>query len=178
MTSRAVLQAFAIILVGGALGALNKGINPNAPNWIGFYPVSSASDTAKIPESAQPDDPPFVSVGDAASLFNKPGVLFVDARDEYDYKVGHVKGAVNVPFEGDPKIKDDFMAKTPKDQEMVIYCAGADCDLSLYLGRTLKLAGFSRVHIFFGGWSDWQLQKMPTDSVPGNGVTTGSGEGQ
>lgn len=173
MFSGVVLTRVIIIVVlGFALGAVNKSVNPNAPNWIGYYPVSSEGDTTIIPEAAEPDDPPFISVGEAAELFNR-NVLFVDARDTWDYEEGHVRGAVNVPFEGDEQILNDFIATTAKDREMVVYCAGAECDLSLYLGRTLQYEGFTNVHIFFGGWSDWQTQKLPMSTN-----TDGAGQGE
>jgi rhodanese-related sulfurtransferase len=156
-------RCIALILLAFGLGMANMALNPNSPGFIGHYPVISAADTAIIPEAAEPDDPPYLSIGEAADLFNTPGVIFVDARDSWDYEQGYIKGAVNVPFEGDEQIYMDFVAATPKDQVMVVYCAGAECDLSLYLGRNLKYDGFTNVNIFFGGWSDWRLKELPAD---------------
>lgn len=161
-------RALLIVILGFGLGALNKLVNPNAPGWIGYYPVSSEGDTAIIPEAAEPTDPEFISVGAAADLFNR-GVLFVDARDEWDYQQGHVRGAVNVPFEGDESILEEFLASADKSRDMVVYCSGAECDLSLYLGRTLQAEGFTGVHIFFGGWNDWVTQELPTDGSDSEG---------
>lgn len=159
-------KSVALIVLAFGLGMANMALNPNSPDLIGHYPVISASDTAVIPEAAEPDDPPYLSIGEAADLFNTPGVLFVDARDEWDYHEGHIKGAVNVPFEGDEQIYLDFIAATAKDQVMVVYCNGADCDLSLYLARNLQYDGFTNTNIFFGGWSDWQLKELPAEKSP------------
>lgn len=169
-----ILRAVFLILAGVALGAANQMVNPNAPEFVGSYPDVSSEDTAKIPEAAEEDDPPYISIGEAAGLFNSPQTLFVDARDEWDFQQGHIKGAINVPFEGDPQILDDFIAATAKDQQMVVYCGGAECDLSLYLGRTLAAEGFTRVNIFFGGWSDWLKLEMPT-ATPEDGAQNESG---
>ena len=155
----------AIVVISFALGTLNFFVNDSAPKfYIGHYLAYSASDTAAIPEAADPTDPPFVSVGEAANLFNASDVLFVDARDEYDYQQGHIKGAINVPFEGEEIHLTDFLNSVDWSATTVIYCGGADCDLSLYLARFLNDTGFTSVNIFFGGWSDWNLRELPIDS--------------
>ncbi len=180
MSAKTIIRMVFIILIGSALGVVNKFVNPKAPGFIGYYPVISATDTAKIPEAADEGDPPYISIGEAADFFNTPGVLFVDARDEWDYNEGHIRGAVNIPFETDDEtILENFMAETPKDQPLVVYCNGADCDLSLYLGRTLAAEGFTGVNIFFGGWTDWQLQELPfgksSESESGDAANQDSG---
>lgn len=163
MHTNTLFRALAIIALSFVIGAVNKYVNANAPNWVGYYPVSSDADTAKIPEAAGEDDPKYLSIGEAADLYNTPGVIFVDARDEWDYNEGHIKGAVNVPFEGDEQIYLDFVTATPNEQIVVVYCNGAECDLSLYLGRNLEYDGFTNVNIFFGGWSDWKLKELPSE---------------
>ncbi len=168
MSAKTIIRMVFIILVGLGLGVINKFVNPKAPGFIGYYPVISATDTAKIPEAADEGDPPYISIGEAADFFNTPGVLFVDARDVWDYQEGHIRGAVNIPFESDDEtILENFLTNTPKDKPLVVYCNGADCDLSLYLGRTLAVEGFTGVNIFFGGWTDWQLQELPSDKSEG-----------
>lgn len=166
MNPKVISQSLAIVALAFILGAANKYANPNAPKWVGYYPVSSETDTAKIPEAAEEGDPTYISVGEAADFFNREGVLFVDARDEWDYEQGHIAGAVNIPFESeDESILENFLSNTPKDQPMVVYCNGAECDLSLYLGRTLAAEDFTAVYIFFGGWNDWTLKELPTEGA-------------
>ena len=43
-------------------------------------------------------EPKAIHLEQAYTLFKK-GVTFVDARDESDYLTGHIKNAVNIPFE-------------------------------------------------------------------------------
>jgi len=178
MSGVTLTRMLLIILLGVALGVVNKFVNPNAPDFVGYYPVVSASDTAKIPEAAEEGDPPYISIGEAADFFNTPGVLFVDARDEWDYNQGHIKGAVSLPFETDDEtILERFIARTPKDKQIVVYCNGADCDLSLYMGRTLAAEGYTGVHIFFGGWTDWQLQHLPIEKSDSTESDESQGKG-
>lgn len=171
MNPKIISQSLAIVFLALVFGAANKYANPNSPKWIGYYPVSSLTDTAKIPEAAEEGDPPYISVGEALDFFNREDVMFVDARDEWDYEQGHIAGAVNMPYESeDESILEDFLSNTPKDQLMIIYCNGAECDLSLYLGRTLAAEGFGAVQIFFGGWSDWTLKDLPTQGSAAGGA--------
>lgn len=167
-------RSAALILLAFGLGMANMALNPNSPDLIGHYPVISAADTAIIPETAMDDDPPYLSIGEAADFYNTPGVLFIDARDEWDYNEGYIKGAINIPFEGDEKIYFDFIETIAKDQVMVVYCAGAECDLSLGLGRNLQYDGFTNVNIFFGGWSDWRLKDLPAVLPAGSGTDSES----
>lgn len=170
MNPKIISQSLAIVFLSFVFGAANKYANPNSPKWIGYYPVSSITDTAKIPEAAEEGDPPYISVGEALDFFNREGVLFVDARDPWDYEQGHITGAVNIPFESeDESVLENFLSNTSKDQIMVVYCNGAECDLSLYLGRTLAYEGFGEVHIFFGGWNDWILKELPAQLSAGGG---------
>lgn len=47
--------------------------------------------------------------------------IFIDVRETYEYAMGHVKGAINIP-------PDELMAgakkldNVPKDTELVLYC--------------------------------------------------------
>lgn len=164
-SSHTIIRVVAIVAISFALGTLNFFVNDSAPKYyIGHYLVFSPGDTAVIPEAADSTDPPYVSVSEAANLFNASNVLFVDARDEYDYQQGHIEGAINVPFEGEEIHLTDFLNSVDWSAKTVIYCGGADCDLSLYLARFLNDTGFTSVNIFFGGWNDWELRELPTDS--------------
>jgi phage shock protein E len=47
--------------------------------------------------------------------------IFIDVREPFEFKMGHVKGAINIPpaelMAGAPKLKD-----VSKDTELVLYC--------------------------------------------------------
>lgn len=49
---------------------------------------------------------------------NDGKTLIVDVRPEADYKEGHVKGAINVPFD---KVEEN-LDKLPKDKDIALYC--------------------------------------------------------
>ncbi|HXG00551.1 MAG TPA: rhodanese-like domain-containing protein, partial [Bacteroidota bacterium] len=110
-------------------------------------PVQSAEASSVAPE--------FISYEEAARLFERGAALFVDARHDYDYKLGHIKGAMNVPLK-DFDLASSQLSRVPKDTLIVTYCDGADCNSSVELAQKLSAAGFTNVRIFFGGWNEWK----------------------
>ena len=121
-----------------------------------------------VPPSAEDGDPPFISLDEAAALFQTPGVLFIDARDPEDFEVNRVKGSINIaydylPDENYEQYFTELEGRIPHDTRIVIYCSGSECELSLYMGRDLVLYGYQDVKIFYGGWNDWVNSGLPVE---------------
>lgn len=134
---------------------------------IGSWPSSGGSEAA-VPPSAEDGDPPFISLDEAAALFQTRGVIFIDARDPEDYALNHIKGAISIPYDYLPEDNlDEFWAdltlKIPNSSQLVIYCSGSECELSLFLGRDMIQRGYTDIKIFYGGWSDWEKAALPTE---------------
>lgn len=98
-------------------------------------------------------EPKAVTLDQAYKLFNS-GVLFIDARDEADYVLGHISNSINIPFDDFDNHKQK-LEKLSKEKPMVVYCAGTDCDLSHLLANLLFEKGYKQVYVFFGGWNEW-----------------------
>lgn len=109
------------------------------------------------------NDPKSINLEQAFTLFNK-GVKFIDARDDFDYNEGHISKAINIPFyafeENEYKLNN-----INKDEAIVTYCSGTDCDLSVLLGNKLAAMGYKKVFVFFGGWWDWIEANYPTNTT-------------
>ncbi len=105
-------------------------------------------------------EPRAIKIDLAYKLF-KQGVKFIDARMPNEYEAGHIKGAYNIPFDGDERYRD-ILNNFSKDEIIVVYCGGTDCDLSIYLGNEIFEKGFKRVYVFFGGWNEWLENNYPT----------------
>ena len=63
--------------------------------------------------------------------------IIVDVREPFEYKLGHVKGAINLPpsqiIAGAEKLKE-----VPKDTEIVLYCvSGSRSNVSMNYLRDL-----------------------------------------
>ena len=83
------------------------------------------------------------------------GFIFIDARDESEYKAGHIKSAINLPIYDFDKYKKVISGIT-KSQTIVCYCGGTDCDLSTQLAKKLYSLGYRNNYIFIGGWEQWK----------------------
>ncbi len=106
-------------------------------------------------------EPIAINLNQAYKLF-KQNITFLDARENEDYKAGHIKGALSLPYYDFESYKN-ILEKIPKDNIIVTYCAGTDCDLSILLGKQLFELGYKRVYIFFDGWNEWIKAKYPVD---------------
>lgn len=106
-------------------------------------------------------EPKAIKIGLAYKLFND-GVKFIDARPVEEFNQGHIKNAINIPFYESEKY-EQALAKISKDEVIVTYCGGHDCDLSIMLGDELFNKGFKKVYIFYGGWNDWLANNYPIE---------------
>ena len=129
---------------------------------IGNWPSRTGSDDGPvIPPSAEEGDPPFVTLEDAAAKYQSPDIIFVDSRDPEDFKYGHIKRAINIPFDYIDDYWDDYIESLDRSRGYVVYCSGNECETSLNLGRYLSSWGFPHVYIFYGGWHEWEENGLP-----------------
>ncbi len=103
-----------------------------------------------------------ITLKQAYALYNK-NVQFVDARDYVEYEIGHIQGAISLPYYEFDEYKS-VLQSFSKNIPLVAYCDGRDCDLSIMLGDKLFEMGYKQVYIFFGGWIDWQDNNYPVES--------------
>ena len=166
MNKHIVSRAALIVVLASVLAVAHNAVSPHRIALVGTWPSTFGADSAAVPPSYKEDDPEILRLDEAVAFYQSAGVQFVDARDEADYQLGHIPGAINFPFD----YYDDFAAtvlpKLDKERELVTYCGGEDCELSLYMARQLRLEGFTKLHIFFGGYTQWQEAGLPVE-VPG-----------
>jgi len=104
-----------------------------------------------------------LSVMGVKERFDKKTCVFLDARKPEEYLEGHIPGALNFYGNELDKFAPVVIPQlVDKNQEIITYCHGGDCDLSLQVAKTLMEAGFTHVEIFSGGWPDWQKASYPT----------------
>ena len=152
---RALREAGALLLAATALGfvysaAVQKGIF--GPSLAPAEGQPAASTLAPV----------MIPLDSAKSYFAAGQALFVDARHEFDYKLGHIKGAINVPL-NEYDAKKSILNTTSKDKLIVVYCDGAECNSSIEFSAKLFADGFTDVKIFFGGWREWEAAHLPTE---------------
>ncbi len=165
---RAITQIVQLCILAAVFAVGRNTIAPGGIAWVGQWTAATAStdssNAAPHSPSAQPDDPPFLTFEAAKAKFADPGVIFLDARDPEDYRAGHIARSIALPFEEFDQYWPDVEPQLPRDREIVAYCSGAECELSLFLARHLRTLGYTKLSIFFGGWSKWQEQGLPADT--------------
>lgn len=126
------------------------------------HQVIQAQDSATAGDTAAVE-PLAVDLPQAEQLFHGGKALFIDARHEDEFLLGHIKGAISLPLDTLDKNPARLRA-IPKDALIVTYCSGEECALSTDLGFKLAALGYRNVRIFFSGWLEWQRVKLPVET--------------
>ena len=83
------------------------------------------------------------------------GTVVIDARQPLVYGLGHIPGAVNVPYNREP-LESVLVQHGLRHRRVIVYCAGAHCNAAELLARRLRQLGCRNVTVYAGGWEDWQ----------------------
>ncbi|MCX7832586.1 MAG: rhodanese-like domain-containing protein [Ignavibacteria bacterium] len=110
--------------------------------------------------------PQNINLVQAKTLYDING-LFIDGRKREEYEKGHIKGAINIPYEEFMKLtvdeRKEMMRKYNKNGVIVCYCEGGGCDVSIDLGYEIAKIGFNSVNIYLGGYSEWKAKGYPIE---------------
>ena len=137
---------------------INQG-KSTSKNFAGNFQKEAEKNVASSKNSFK--KPIAINLEQAYKLY-KGNIIFLDARENEDYKEGHIKNALSLPYYDFDNYKQ-ILRNIPESSVVVTYCAGTDCDLSILLGKQLFEIGYKRVYIFFGGWNDWLKAKYPIE---------------
>jgi rhodanese-related sulfurtransferase len=87
--------------------------------------------------------------------------VLVDALGPISYAGAHLPGAINIP----PKSCDDLAGRRIPDleTEVVVYCAGPDCESSVEIAQRLLELGYRNVRHFAGGKQAWRDAGLPLE---------------
>ena len=107
------------------------------------------------------------------SAIETGSIVVIDARSAQAYAEGHIPGAHNIPYDQLPDYYDHLIEIAPTDARVVCYCWSESCDFSDQLSTELRIAGSTDVHVFRGGWADWEAAGYRIEA----GDRDGPGEG-
>jgi rhodanese-related sulfurtransferase len=155
------LNGVGIIILASILALFYNSFSGRGISLIGSWSNRILSDSLIVPYSYQEGDPQAITLSEAMMEFQSSNTIFLDARSEFDYKQGHIKGALNLPFEEFDDFYPKVASKLPKDKTIIAYCDGTECELSLFLTRILREKGYQDLKIFFGGWAEWEEADLP-----------------
>ena len=114
----------------------------------------------RSPEKLEP-----VSRRELTKRVREKSVLILDVRPPEEYEAGHISGAVSVPL----KELKRRLARLPKRKEIVAYCRGPYCVLSVHAVELLRSRGF-RARRLADGFPEWRGAGLPTASGPSRGA--------
>ena len=108
-------------------------------------------------------EPMMASLDFTKYFFDNKKAVFVDARELEEFEIGHIAGAINIPFD----YYDEYMETIDAlkyDDVFIIYCSGGECSLSLDLADVFfSDKAFENVFVFEGGLPAWQDAGYPTE---------------
>ena len=97
-----------------------------------------------------------VSRTDLLARMKRGEAQILDVRPEDEFAMGHVRGAINIPFE---KLARRLRA-LDRDTEIIAYCRGPYCVLSFEAVALLRKKGFKALRLE-DGWPEWQAEGLP-----------------
>jgi len=163
-------QIVAILAISTGLALLVNAARPGGISLIGRWPTHMSDKDGPVqPPSAQEGDPPFITLEEAATKYQSPDVIFIDARSTEDYAYGHISRAINIPFDYLDARLEASIDSLDRRNGYVVYCGGDECETSLFLGRYMTGLGFPNVSIFFGGWREWETNGLPVTKPASGG---------
>jgi rhodanese-related sulfurtransferase len=99
------------------------------------------------------------------------GVIFIDARDEEHYQVGHIPGAYHFDRFHPESYLTNVLQVCLTAQEIVFYCNGGECDDSEHAAIMLRDSiGIPKEKLFVygGGMTEWATNGLPIELGPRN----------
>ena|SRR5579872_7229245 len=106
-------------------------------------------------------DIPLLRTAEAEALWRHSSTLFIDVRPRFDYEVGHIPGAVNLPDEEFEALFPALQARLERAEALVVYCKSTDCGISLWSAIRLRQKGLTQTKIYPEGWNEWVNSGRP-----------------
>lgn len=100
-----------------------------------------------------------VSREELAQRLNTGQVTVLDVRPEVEYLLGHVPGAINIPAQE----LEQRIADLPREHEIVAYCRGPYCVMSLEAVAALRDKGF-KVRRLEDGFPEWKAAGLAVEA--------------
>ncbi|MFQ5452558.1 MAG: rhodanese-like domain-containing protein [Candidatus Zixiibacteriota bacterium] len=154
-------QIIILLLLAVLIGLGLNLVSPNKIEYFGKYRSLSRGEGPIVPPSAEPGDPPFIAVDVAEFEHSNQQAMFIDAREPEEYICGTIPGSINIPFDYLPEENlaiyiDSALGGIAKNYQLIVFCSGEECDLSLHLARNLQAINYTNISIFFGGAREWE----------------------
>jgi rhodanese-related sulfurtransferase len=75
---------------------------------------------------------------------------------EWQYRAAHIPGSLSLPCSVSLYKSREALEGLERDDQIVVYCAGADCPASISAYYLLQRRGYKNVSRYAGGLLDWE----------------------
>lgn len=116
-------------------------------------PQADQSAAVLAPLALAPD----VNVETVAQIKDRPDVLVLDVREQWEYDEMHIPGITLIPMNSVP----NRLSEIPKDKEVIVTCRSGN--RSGQVVNFLREQGFTNVHNMTGGILAWQAASLPVE---------------
>jgi rhodanese-related sulfurtransferase/DNA-binding transcriptional regulator YhcF (GntR family) len=107
------------------------------------------------------DDLEPVPAGELLERVRQGLVTVLDVRPPEEYAAGHVPGAINITSD----VLSSHLKKLPKGREVIAYCRGPYCLLSVDAVAMLREKGY-KARRMEDGFPEWKASGLPVESLP------------
>lgn len=108
-----------------------------------------SNNSKKVDDSTQSNN---ISTEEVFNLIDSTDVAIIDVREEYEYKVSHIKNSYNIPLNNLDSIDDYGLSK---DMKIIVYCqSGRRSEMAL---EKLTDMGYTNVYDM-SGIDSWEYE--------------------
>jgi len=123
---RTVLQLMVLVAVGAAVGLAYNAVSPTGIPLKGGKPQMWGDKGVRM-----------MKLDEVQFYLQQPGTVLVDARSIYEYKLGHIPGALNLPADNFDPIFPKVAPKLKVAKLVIVYCSGGSCGTSEEVAKKL-----------------------------------------
>lgn len=174
---KTIRESAIILFVSIILGFIANAVSPKGVPLFADYSGRFAIDTARSVEKIDLNkrgkmnkggfyEPVNIPLDAAKQLFDE-NALFIDGREDSEFREGHIKGAKNIPYktflESSKEQKLEMMKGIEKEKIIVSYCSSDSCEISIDNAYEMAKIGYNDVKIFLGGYKEWKNKNYPVE---------------
>ncbi len=105
----------------------------------------------------------FLNTIELLKLYKNGNIIIVDARERVFYEKGHIKSAINIPYNEFEIYPEIFLNLLKKDKDIIIYCEGGYCEESFIVAEFILKYGFKNIYVYIDGYPEWEKRGLPRE---------------
>lgn len=150
-----------VLAVAAAVAANTVG--PRRIPWQEDWTAKTAEKVNEVEKKARELGLETLDYAAALAVVQGGTHMIFDARKPELYDQGHLPTSMNLPLVQFGERFVEYHAVLRKEDNLLIYCSGKECDESLELARKLKEQGYVNTKVYLGGWEEWKAKGGPVE---------------